>query len=124
MKSILVADDEYDIALALKLILEDEGYAVNIVSNGQEALNEIARIRPHLVVLDVMMPVLTGLETLLLIRAQPSNKNLPVIIMSAVTPKVKKQSYQWNDFIKKPFNVADFLKIVKKLLAAPVNVGK
>lgn len=116
MKTILIVDDEYDIVLALEMLFSDEGYKVATASNGKEALVRMAEVSPDLILLDVMMPVLTGLEVLKVMRAKPDFGNTPVILMSAVPVHAKQQDYGWNEFITKPLNVDMVLSLVERLI--------
>src|SRR3954452_19124969 len=84
MPTILIAEDELSIATLLRDTLEDEGYAVMLAQNGQEALDLLKTTRPALVVTDVMMPFVDGLTLCRTIQANPSYQAIPVIFMSAV----------------------------------------
>jgi CheY-like chemotaxis protein len=116
MKSILVADDEYDIAVALEFLLTDEGYEVTSVSNGKDALTFISDRRPTLAILDVMMPFLTGPEVVKAMQSDPQLSQIPVVLMSAAPPKVKQEEYHWAAFVRKPFDVDEFLRVVISLI--------
>lgn len=116
MKSIVIADDEYDIALALELLLMGEGYRVILASDGMEALKRAGESNPDLIILDVMMPKLTGLEALKILRADPKSASIPVILMSAVLPKVRQEEYRWSAFVRKPFDVDQVLAVIGELL--------
>ena len=84
MKTVLVVDDEFGFAEALASILSDAGFRVFIAVNGRQALDRIREVRPHLVVLDFMMPVLSGAATLEALRGDPVTARLPVIMVSAM----------------------------------------
>lgn len=79
--SILVVDDEENIRWLYKEELEEEGYVINAASSGEEALAMLPEIKPDLVVMDIKMPGLSGVETL--IKMKETDKNLPVILCSA-----------------------------------------
>jgi DNA-binding response OmpR family regulator len=81
MKRILVVDDEEGIRQLYKEELEDEGYEVELAERGEEALKKISRSKPDVVILDLKMPGMGGLEVLERIREQ--DKDLPVIICTA-----------------------------------------
>jgi len=83
MTRLLVVDDELSILEALQDILSLEGYDVVTAYNGAEGLRRIAELRPDLVLLDLMMPVMDGREMLRRVREDPGLKGLPVVIMSA-----------------------------------------
>jgi CheY-like chemotaxis protein len=119
MKTVLVVDDELDIAEAVKSILEDEGYQVVVCANGREALQRLEQTRPDLAIVDIMMPVMNGFETIKAIRKNPDYAQLPVLIMSAIDPSVKPQEFDSAAFLKKPFSLRDLLERVGRL--APVK---
>jgi DNA-binding response OmpR family regulator len=81
MKRILVVDDEEGIRQLYKEELEEEGYEVELAERGEEALEKISKAKPDLVILDLRMPGMGGLEVLERIREQ--DKDLPVIICTA-----------------------------------------
>ena len=86
MYNILVCDDEKDIVSALEIYLTSEGYRVFTAANGKEALNVIRKEDVHLVLLDVMMPEMNGLEATRAIRAFehcPPESGIPIIAMTA-----------------------------------------
>lgn len=116
MKFVLIAEDEYDIALALELVLTESGYRVATVPNGQEALYALAKEKPDLILMDIMMPVLTGLETIQKIKADPEYADIPVVLMSAAPAKGTQEEYGWVAFIRKPFNVDDVLRVLARQL--------
>ena len=112
-QTILVVDDERFIVSLLTEILEEEGYLVRIASDGEAALQEIATVRPDLVVADIMMPRLDGLTLAATLRSWPLP--IPVILMSAaVTPRSHGVS-----FIPKPFDIDDLLIAVGRILGPP-----
>lgn len=115
MKTVLVVDDELDIADAVKSILEDEGYHVVVCANGREALQRLDTTRPDLAIVDIMMPVMNGFETIRAIRKHPEFNKLPVLIMSAIDPSVKPPEYDSAGFLKKPFSLKDLLQHVHHL---------
>ena len=114
MKTILVVDDEFDLASTLRAILEGEGYRVETCSNGREVLDRLKAGRPDLLLTDVMMPVLSGFEVLRVMQQTPGLGSVPVILMSAVPPGVKREEYQWQAFLLKPFTIEALLKAVEQ----------
>ena len=92
MTKILVVDDEIDIVNLLIDDLSDEGFDVISAHNGLEALAEIYREQPDVVLLDLMMPVLNGYEVLQELRRNPKTKSLPVIMLTAVSPAEGEQA--------------------------------
>lgn len=80
---VLVVDDEPDVRELTRRTLESEGLSVREAGNGQEALEEVARKRPGLIILDLMMPVMDGFEFVLRLRQDPDNADLPVVVVTA-----------------------------------------
>jgi CheY-like chemotaxis protein len=115
MKTVLIVDDELDIVEAVKAILEEERYKVVTCGNGREALKCLTETRPDLAILDIMMPVMNGYETLKAIRQQPTLEKLPVLIMSAIPPTLKARDYAGAGFLKKPFSLHQLLEKVHAL---------
>lgn len=118
MKSVLIVDDEHDILLAAEILLEDEGYEVRIARNGREALERMAEKRPDVVLMDVMMPVLTGPETVRRMKADPEYAKIPIIMMSAVKPSFERDEVPWDLFLRKPFDIDAVIGAIQKLLDA------
>lgn len=115
MKTVLVVDDELDIAEAVKAILEEEHYKVVTCGNGRDALKCLEDLRPDLAIVDIMMPVMNGYETVKAIRQRPGFDKLPILLMSAIAPTVKSKEYTWSGYLKKPFSLHALLKQVDEL---------
>ena len=107
---ILVCDDEKDIVNALRIYLEAEGYQVYEAKNGQEALKVLETHDIHLVLMDIMMPVMDGISAMAQMR---QSSNVPVILLTAKsedTDKVLGLNVGADDYITKPFNPIERLK--------------
>lgn len=119
-KSILIADDEELLCVTIAGFLRDEGYFVTVVHDGEDVLPVIQRETIHLVLLDLMMPRMNGLETLAQIKKQsPSTK---VIMLSGygTEENVKLAEQLGSDgFVNKPFGVETLLRHIKNLLLKP-----
>lgn len=105
---ILLIDDETDILEFVKYNLERDGYEVYTAQNGAEGLETALKIKPHLILLDMLMPVLDGIDTCRAIRSAPSLKNVMVVFLSAVgSEETQLQSYGVgaDDFINKPIKM-------------------
>lgn len=105
---ILLIDDEDDILEFVKYNLERDGYEVFTAANGAEGLNVALRVKPHLILLDMMMPVLDGIETCKAIRNSPALKNVMVVFLSAVgSEETQLQGYNAgaDDYINKPIKM-------------------
>ena len=88
---------------------------MEVCDNGRAALERLKASRPDLVLMDVMMPMLSGLEVLQSMRQTPELHTLPVILMSSMPPSVKRADYQWQVFLRKPFSLTTLLKAIEKL---------
>jgi len=114
--TILVADDEKHIVQLIKLYLTNEGYQVETAADGQEALDKARRLRPDLVVLDLMMPRVDGWEVCRRLRKE---SNVPVIMLTARTEDVDKivgLELGADDYVTKPFNPRELVARVKAVL--------
>jgi DNA-binding response OmpR family regulator len=118
---ILIADDEPHIVTALEFLLQASGYEVQIARNGDEALALIASGRPHLVLLDVMMPVRSGYDVCREIRARPGLAATKVVMLSAKGGQadVARGLEAGADlYITKPFSNRELLDRIRQLLAS------
>lgn len=123
MYNILVCDDEKDIVAALKIYLESEGYGVIEAFNGREALDRLRENEVHLVLMDIMMPVMDGLSAMAALRRV---SNVPVILLTAKgedTDKVLGLNVGADDYITKPFNVVEMLARVRSQLRRYMQLG-
>lgn len=123
MYNILVCDDEKDIVAALKIYLESEGYGVIEAFNGREALDRLRENEVHLVLMDIMMPVMDGLSAMAALRRA---SNVPVILLTAKgedTDKVLGLNVGADDYITKPFNVVEMLARVRSQLRRYMQLG-
>ena len=123
MPNILICDDEKDIVSALKIYLSDPDYTLYAAYNGQEALDVIAREEIHLVLLDVMMPVMDGITALAKIREV---SNAPVILLTAKsedTDKILGLNVGADDYITKPFNPLEVSARVHSQLRRYLRLG-
>jgi CheY-like chemotaxis protein len=121
-KKILVVDDEPNLVELLKAVLDLEGYEVASAYNGQEALNKLETLKPDLVLLDMMMPGMSGREVCEKIRQNPKTKALKVIFLtvarfSEIGKKVL-DDMKVSDYITKPFDNQDLVKRIKKAISA------
>jgi CheY-like chemotaxis protein len=113
---ILLADDEATIVETIAEVLRWNGHEVITAANGQIALAAIAERRPAVVLLDYMMPVLDGLQTLAAIRANPATASMGVIFMSAAAEPTIPNSARWDAFLRKPFREPALIAALTKVL--------
>lgn len=118
MKTILVVDDELASAEVLSLILEEEGYRTFCAVNGQQALVRVRDVRPNLVVLDFMMPVMNGAEVVTALRSSTDTRSVKVLMNSSMPEEsVQQHTTDYDAFLRKPYNVDVALGMIKELLA-------
>jgi two-component system response regulator (stage 0 sporulation protein F) len=115
MKRILIVDDEENIRFLYKEELEDEGFAVDLARNGEEALAKVDHFQPDLITLDIKMPGLNGLEVLKRIREQ--KKNLPIILCSAYG-EYKQDLTTWasDAYVVKCADLTELKETIRRLL--------
>jgi len=119
---ILVVEDEDNIAAALEFLILREGYAHDRVASGAEALPRIRATHPDLVLLDVMLPELSGYEICRGIRSDPALAAVKVLMMTARGSAMERRkglATGADGFIAKPFELKDLRAEVRRLLAAP-----
>jgi DNA-binding response OmpR family regulator len=117
--SILIVDDEPNILLSLQFLMKQAGYEIRTATNGEEALSEIARARPDLVLLDVMMPKLDGFTVCQRIKATPEWRDVRVIVLTARGRDVEREkglALGADDYITKPFSTKDAMDRVAAVL--------
>lgn len=116
---VMVIEDEEALALLLKYNLEKEGYEVIVESRGHKAIPEIEKSRPSVILLDWMLPEMSGVDICKLIRSKPDIKNIPVIMLTAKgeeEDKIKGLSSGADDYVTKPFSVPELMARVKTQL--------
>lgn len=122
--SVLIVDDEPNILLSLQFLMKKAGYDVRTAKDGEQALEEIARAKPDLVLLDVMMPKLDGFSVCQRIRAEPDWQSVRVIMLTARGRDVEREkglSLGADDYITKPFSTKDAIDRVAAVLAKPAT---
>lgn len=109
---ILIVDDVMSNVLLLKVLLTNEKFAIATASNGRQALEQVDKENPDLVLLDVMMPDMSGFEVAQHLKANPKTADIPIIFLTALnstTDIVKGFQVGANDFISKPFNKEELI---------------
>jgi len=119
-KKIMLVDDEHNILELVSELLMNEGYAVIATSSGREALEKLKTTKPDLILLDMMMPNMSGRQVCEQIRKNPKTKNLKVAFLTVAkfseAGKEKLNQLKVLDYITKPFDNADLLERIKKIL--------
>ena len=118
--SVLIVDDEPNILLSLQFLIKKAGYLVRTATDGEQALAEIASVKPNVVLLDVMMPKLDGFTVCQRIRAAPEWQDVRIIMLTARGRDVEREKglgLGADDYITKPFSTKDVLDRVAAVLA-------
>jgi len=125
--SVLIADDEPNILLSLQFLMKKTGYEVRTAKDGEEALAEIVRAAPDLVLLDVMMPKIDGFSICERIRANPEWNDVRIIMLTARGRDVEREkglALGADDYITKPFSTKDAIARVEAVLARSRKAGE
>jgi len=125
MKKVLLVDDDVDFGEATKLLLESKGYEVVLAYDGKDGLEKVRAEKPDLVILDVMMPEMSGYDVCVVLKADPELKKIPVILLTAVDQALFKTTYtqtmglmtEAEDYIAKPVEPEDLVRRVEDLLS-------
>lgn len=115
--SILIVEDNDDLQLLFQLVLESEGYEVVIANNGTDALDSIDTIRPQLILMDIMMPGISGIEVARSIKQKQDYESLPILLVSAIDRLQDRQlDYsKASGILYKPFDLDELLDRVEYL---------
>ncbi|HVL81983.1 MAG TPA: response regulator [Actinomycetota bacterium] len=126
MARILVVDDDPMIVKLLRLNLEMEGFEVIEAGDGKAALEAVSKHQPDLVVCDVMMPNLNGLEVVARLRKDGAHPDLPVVLLSAKAQAMDVQhglGAGADEYLTKPFDPDDLIAVVHRLLERSQGEG-
>jgi len=119
-KKILMVDDEEDFLETIKSYLESTGYyEVMGLVNAKDAMPAVHSFRPHVILLDMLMPEVTGLQVCEMLKDDPIGKNIPIIILSASgsdTSKIKAFKLRISDYLVKPAEVGHIIRAIQKAL--------
>lgn len=119
-KTIMVVDDEKNLLTLLKEILEMESFRVITADNGIKCLNKLKKVKPDLIVMDLMMPKMDGFQTIKEIRKNPKTKDIKIVVLtvSKVAEESKFQLSKFNisEYIDKPFDIIELVNKIKKIV--------
>jgi two-component system phosphate regulon response regulator PhoB len=116
---ILIVEDESALVELLRYNLEKEGYRVTVAVDGEEGLSAIEESKPDLVILDWMLPLVSGLEVCRQVRRKPATRTLPIIMLTArseETDRVRGLEIGADDYITKPFSPSELMARVRAVL--------
>jgi len=117
--TILVVDDEPDVIEILRFNLNGAGFEVTASENGKDALQKARRLKPDLIVLDLMLPEMDGLEVCKYLRRDPATENIPVLMLTARAGEIDRVlglEIGADDYVVKPFSPRELVLRIKKLL--------
>lgn len=117
MPTVLIVEDEHSHAEILTLLLKLEGFETAIAINGKDALEQLDRVRPDLIITDYMMPLMDGGEMARRIRESARHAGVPIVMTSATEPRqVERYAAHFNAFHRKPYLWDELFATIKKLL--------
>lgn len=117
---ILVVDDEPEIHTVLGKLLSKEGYAIDSAYGAEEAYKSIAETRPDLIILDIMMPKISGMEVCIRLKSDPSTRDILILIVSArdaQTDRLEGLRHGADDYVSKPFHLRSLVRKIEHMLA-------
>ena len=126
MYNILVCDDDKEIVNAIEIYLSKEGYNILKAYNGEQALELLKKEDVQLIILDIMMPILDGIETAKRIRQMEKNKAVPIIMLSAKSEdydKILGLNTGADDYVTKPFNSMELVARVNSQIRRYTTLG-
>lgn len=118
-KKILIADDEPNIVISLEFLMQQSGYEIRSVTNGDDALRVVREFRPDVLLLDIMLPLKNGFHVCQMIREAPELNHIKIIMLTAKgreTEVAKGLALGADAYITKPFATRELLETVKQLL--------
>jgi DNA-binding response OmpR family regulator len=118
-KRVLVVDDELDMLMVIKLRLEASGYEVVTATDGLEGLNTARRVKPDLIVLDVMLPKMNGYKVSRFLKYDEEYKHIPIVMLTALAGEEDRSTgieTGANAYITKPFETQELVDTVRRFL--------
>lgn len=117
-RTILIMDDDLAMQTVLEIALREAGYQVVLANDGQEGIDKIRALKPNLVVSDIMMPQMDGVEAFHLIKEELQDDGIPIFIMTALNRKPWFADMEADGavIIQKPFEVDQFVRLVNDML--------
>ncbi|MCX7011668.1 MAG: response regulator [Candidatus Sumerlaeota bacterium] len=119
-KRVLIADDEEDVKDVMQMFLEGEGYEVETAYDGLDALDRVRTFQPDVILLDIMMPVVDGIQVCRKLKSDEKTKHIPVIMVSAAAKREKEgEAYDAGAaaYVLKPFQPEELVRVVERCLA-------
>lgn len=118
--NILIVDDEVQIHTVLGKLLTNEGYQITSVYSAEEALQSINKAKPDLIILDVMMPKVSGIDVCNQLKGDPKTKDILILILSArdaQADRIEGLTHGADDYVSKPFHLRSLVRKIQHMLA-------
>ncbi len=119
MTKILIVEDDHDIAELLEFNLKKEHFETHCIFNGREALNKAKKLLPQLIVLDLMLPDMGGIEVCKAIKQDASTQNIPILMLTAKSEEIDRVigfEVGADDYLTKPFSTRELILRIKAIL--------
>ena len=119
---ILVAEDEIIMLKTIELRLKKDGHQITICSDGREAINKIDEVNPDLIITDIMMPFVSGLEIIEAVKRKTANRTKIIVLSAMGQENVVLEAFQLgaDDFITKPFSPNELSMRVRRYVTEPI----
>jgi CheY-like chemotaxis protein len=116
--TILVIDDDPAMQTVLEIVLREAGYRVEVAGNGQEGVTKLVSLRPNLVICDIMMPQMDGVEAFQRMKDQLQEEGIPIFIITALNrrPWFADLEAEGAVIIQKPFEIKQMLNLIQTML--------
>ena len=125
-KEILIVDDEPSVVVALQFLMEQQGYSVLVAENGEDALDQIYKYKPDLVILDIMLPGIDGYEVCEIVRLNPDYRKVKILFLTARRDEVeiaKGLALGADAYITKPFSNDKLVAAVNEVLEGRYEIA-
>ncbi|MDD5302556.1 MAG: response regulator transcription factor [Elusimicrobia bacterium] len=121
MAKLLIIEDDGDLQQVLSVVFNREGYELHYAFNGKEGYDKMLALQPDVVLLDLMLPILNGVEVLKLVTTNTSLKDIPIIVMTAHSDKAAMLEHSMKAqgvraYLKKPFELGEIRSLVRRML--------
>ncbi|NVD27983.1 response regulator [Parasphingorhabdus flavimaris] len=126
MAYILIADDDDILVDMIRLRLDGHGHHIEVAADGEAALDAVSSQRPDIIILDMMMPIISGSEVLSKLKSQPETRDIPVIMLTSRSGEadiVQALKAGVDDYLTKPFIPQELIARIDKLLLRYKNDG-
>ena len=122
MPRILIVEDDGDLQQVLSLAFTREGFETHYAFNGKEGYDKILALQPDLILLDLMLPILNGVEVIKLVTSNTSIRDIPIIVMTAHSDKADMleqsiRAHGVREYVRKPFEIKSLIGLVRRLIA-------